>query len=127
MTENALREAAGGILRNIAAERPLVHCITNYVTVNDCANALLAAGARPVMSHAPQEAADILCAEVPELNAALVAQSQAYLSEQYQADASTWGVIDGTRWSRFFQWLNDNKLVEKQLDVNAGWTMDYLA
>lgn len=75
----------------------------------------------------PQEAADILCAEVPELNAALVAQSQAYLSKQYQADASTWGVIDGTRWSRFFQWLNDNKLVEKQLDVNAGWTMDYLA
>ena len=75
----------------------------------------------------PQEAAEVLCAEVPELDAALVAQSQAYLSQQYQADAGSWGVIDGTRWSRFYQWLNDNKLVEKQLDVNAGWTMDYLA
>ncbi len=54
------------ILRNICGcirERaPLIHCITNYVTVNDCANALLAAGARPVMSHAPQEAAEITTA-----------------------------------------------------------------
>lgn len=38
---------------------PLVHSITNYVTVNDCANALLAIGARPVMSHDPREAAEI--------------------------------------------------------------------
>lgn len=38
---------------------PLVHSITNYVTVNDCANALLAIGARPVMSHDPREVAEI--------------------------------------------------------------------
>ena len=43
-------------VRNTA---PLVHSITNYVTVNDCANALLAIGARPVMSHDPREAAEI--------------------------------------------------------------------
>ncbi len=49
----------GEILRQIRAAKPLIHCITNYVTVNDCANALLAAGARPVMSHAPQEAAEV--------------------------------------------------------------------
>ena len=29
---------------------PLVHCITNYVTVNDVANAILAVGASPIMS-----------------------------------------------------------------------------
>lgn len=75
----------------------------------------------------PQEAADILCAEVSGLDAALVAQSQAYLSKQYQADAASWGVIDGTRWSRFYSWLNENNLVAKKLDVNAGWTMEYLA
>ncbi len=40
---------------------PLVHSITNYVTVNDCANALLAIGARPVMSHDPRAAAEITC------------------------------------------------------------------
>ena len=34
----------------IRDKKPLVHCITNYVTVNDCANALLAIGASPVMA-----------------------------------------------------------------------------
>ncbi|OON85576.1 hypothetical protein BXO88_11610 [Oribacterium sp. C9] len=43
----------------IKKHRPLIHSITNYVTVNDCANALLAIGARPVMSHAPEEAMEI--------------------------------------------------------------------
>ena len=34
-------------LNNVRATTPLVHCITNYVTVNDCANALLACGGSP--------------------------------------------------------------------------------
>lgn len=38
---------------------PLVHNITNYVTVNDCANALLAAGASPIMSDEPEDVRDI--------------------------------------------------------------------
>lgn len=38
---------------------PLVHSITNYVTVNDCANALLAIGASPIMADDVLEAADI--------------------------------------------------------------------
>lgn len=38
---------------------PLVHCITNYVTVNDCANALLAVGASPIMSDEPADVEDI--------------------------------------------------------------------
>ncbi len=38
---------------------PLVHHITNYVTVNDCANACLAIGASPVMADAVDEAADM--------------------------------------------------------------------
>ncbi len=74
----------------------------------------------------PDEAADILCEVVPELDAALVRQSAAFLAEEYQADATSWGLIDGRRWSAFFQWLNDNSLVERPLDVDAGWTMDYL-
>jgi hypothetical protein len=37
-------------------KRPLVHCITNYVTVNDVANILLSAGASPAMIDHPEEA-----------------------------------------------------------------------
>ncbi len=38
---------------------PLVHCITNYVTVNDCANAVLAIGASPIMADDIDEVEDI--------------------------------------------------------------------
>ncbi len=43
----------------VREKSPLVHCITNYVTVNDCANALLAIGASPIMADDIEEAADI--------------------------------------------------------------------
>ncbi len=46
-------------LDNVRATMPLVHCITNYVTVNDCANALLACGGSPIMSDEPQDVEDI--------------------------------------------------------------------
>ena len=74
----------------------------------------------------PDDAADILLEAVPELNPELAKESQAYLADQYTADAPSWGVIDGARWSKFYQWLNDNQLVDGELDVNAGWTADYL-
>lgn len=39
--------------------RPLVHCVSNIVTANDCANVLLAAGASPIMAQAVEEMAEI--------------------------------------------------------------------
>ena len=45
----------GATLRKLRAHRPLVHQITNYVVMNETANATLALGALPVMAHAPQE------------------------------------------------------------------------
>lgn len=46
-------------LDNVRASVPLVHCVTNYVTANDCANALLAIGASPIMSDEPADVVDI--------------------------------------------------------------------
>jgi hydroxyethylthiazole kinase len=43
------------MLELLRQNRPLVHHITNYVTVNDCANITLCIGASPVMSHALEE------------------------------------------------------------------------
>lgn len=45
----------GDRLAALRAQKPLVHCITNYVAMNHAANVLLAAGAAPAMVHAPQE------------------------------------------------------------------------
>jgi hydroxyethylthiazole kinase len=47
------------ILENVRAKTPLVHNITNYVTVNDCANILIAAGASPIMSDDIEDAPQI--------------------------------------------------------------------
>ena len=77
-----------------------------------------------ISNHA--DAAQILLDAVPELDEKLVKQSAEYLAGEYQSDASSWGIIEKDRWSAFYKWLNDNKLVEHELDVNAGWTMDYL-
>lgn len=43
---------------DVRKNTPLVHCITNYVTVNDVANIILAGGASPAMVEHPQEAYD---------------------------------------------------------------------
>lgn len=49
----------GTFLQNLRQRRPLIHSITNYVTINDCANLLLACGASPIMADAPEEAAQV--------------------------------------------------------------------
>ncbi len=46
-------------LENVRAKTPLVHNITNYVTVNDVANVLLAAGGSPIMSDDADDVEDI--------------------------------------------------------------------
>ncbi len=57
--ENKLVLEIGKLLDEIRNKKPLVHNITNYVTVNDCANILLALGASPIMADDIKEAADI--------------------------------------------------------------------
>ena len=47
------------IFENVRQKSPLVHNITNYVTVNDCANMLLACGGSPIMADDPEDAVEI--------------------------------------------------------------------
>lgn len=49
----------GQCLENVRKAGPLVHNITNYVTVNDVANVLLACGGSPIMSDEPEDVVDI--------------------------------------------------------------------
>lgn len=74
----------------------------------------------------PEQAAEIFCQAVPELDPALIAAAQASISPQYIADAGRWGVIDRSRWSRFYEWLNDAGLVENGFDPTLGFTNEYL-
>ena len=64
----------GVYLENVRSKKPLIHNITNYVTVNDVANILLACGASPIMSDDVGEVEDItsicagLCINIGTLN-----------------------------------------------------------
>jgi hydroxyethylthiazole kinase len=40
-------------------KKKLIHCLTNKISVNDCANVILAAGASPIMAEHPQEVVGI--------------------------------------------------------------------
>jgi len=61
-------------IENVRKNAPLIHNITNYVTVNDVANVLLACGASPIMADDPEEVEEItsicsgLCINIGTLN-----------------------------------------------------------
>ncbi|WFA08411.1 hydroxyethylthiazole kinase [Tissierella sp. Yu-01] len=62
------------VLENVEQNPQLIHCITNYVTVNDVANAILASGNSPIMADDKNEVEDItsvcnaLCINIGTLN-----------------------------------------------------------
>lgn len=95
----------------------------------DVAKAFLRAtkkGYEYAIAH-PDDAANILVSEVPELDSKLVGASQEFLASRYTADASAWGVIDAARWDRFYAWMGAQGLVSKTIGSGVGFSMDYLA
>ncbi len=54
-----IKEIVKANLRALREKAPLVHNITNYVAMNNTANALLALGASPIMAHTPEEVEDL--------------------------------------------------------------------
>lgn len=47
------------IIKKVNERSPLIHCITNPISINGCANVILAVGARPIMAEHPLEVAEI--------------------------------------------------------------------
>jgi len=59
MIEEALLGRVQEIIAGVRRSGALIHCITNPISINDGANALLAVGARPIMAEHPREVAEI--------------------------------------------------------------------
>ena len=53
------QETIRRILLDVREHQPLIHCITNPISINQCANAILAVGSRPIMAEHPKEVAEI--------------------------------------------------------------------
>ncbi len=74
----------------------------------------------------PTGAAQILIESAPELNPELVKQSQIYLSREYKSDAKKWGIQQEVVWGRYTQWLYNQKLIKKMINVSDAYTNQFL-
>lgn len=75
----------------------------------------------------PEDAAELLLKNAPELDKDLVIASQKYLSKEYKAEVEQWGYIDPTRWNAFYNWINENNLYDAKIPENTGFSNDYLS
>lgn len=74
----------------------------------------------------PDEAADILLKNAPDLDSELVKKSQEWLSPRYQDDASRWGEQKLAVWENYADWMHENGLLDKELDAGKAFTNDFL-
>lgn len=74
----------------------------------------------------PDTAAEHLLTHAPELNEELVRASQEWLSDEYQADAETWGIQDQKTWDRYGQWLYQYGLIDELPDLDDAFTNQFL-
>ena len=108
---------------------PVIIANDDFLADNpDTAKAFLAAVSKgyEYAIENPEEAAEILIEANPEIDAELVKASQEYLANQYQAEASQWGVIDAPRWNGFYEFINQEGLSEQEIPMDTGFTNDYL-
>lgn len=58
--DNIMLKQVIDLIENMKSDKPLVECLTNRVTINDCANMLLAMGASPIMAEIESEMEEIM-------------------------------------------------------------------
>lgn len=74
----------------------------------------------------PQEAAEILLANAPELDRELVLASQRWLKDKYQAEAEVWGWQKKEVWERYARWLYERGLLEAGFNADKAFTNEFL-
>ncbi len=73
----------------------------------------------------PEAAAEILLTANPDLDAALVKASQLWLANEYQAEASQWGLQSAEVWQSYADFLIENSLIET-FDGKRTFTNQFL-
>lgn len=76
----------------------------------------------------PKEAAEILMKYAPELkkNESFTLASQEFISKEYAGSLENWGHIDPQRWNKFYKWLYDNNLIDKDLSKEKLFDNQYI-
>ncbi len=74
----------------------------------------------------PEEAAEILVENVPEIDKELAIASQKFLAGEYMKGTDKWGVMEKERWEQFGDWMLENNLIERKLNAEEAFTNDFL-
>ena len=74
----------------------------------------------------PEAAVESLLKFAPEIDKNLAVASQKYLAKEYIADATRWGEMKAETWERYGNWMYQNKLIARELDVKEAFTNEYL-
>lgn len=74
----------------------------------------------------PEESADILIDNVPDINAELVHESQKWLADKYQDDASEFGIQETERWEKVKDFMVEHELINSNFDIQQAFTNDFL-
>jgi len=74
----------------------------------------------------PQEAAEILIKNVPEINTELVRKSQQWLAKEYKSDAPRWGEQKLEVWQNYPSWMSERDLLPKTIDAEKAFTNEFL-
>lgn len=74
----------------------------------------------------PELAVNTLIKEAPELDRTLVEKSQAYLNDEYVADADYWGEMTDDRWVSFAVWLTEQGILETSIDVHEAYNSEFI-
>ena len=114
----------GNCIENVRKNVPLVHNITNYVTVNDVANVLLACGGSPIMSDEPEDVKEItsICGGLNiNIGTFLTANPEQKL-EAAAAAVCTMGLAGEIGWS--YMQKGDGNATYRNRIIDAIYNMD---
>ncbi|MFZ5641959.1 MAG: ABC transporter substrate-binding protein [Bacillota bacterium] len=74
----------------------------------------------------PEQSAEILLKQVPDLNPQLVRNSQKWISPRYKDDARRWGEQKKEVWQNYTAWMEKHNLLPGKVDVEKCFTNQYL-
>lgn len=74
----------------------------------------------------PDEAAQILIDQEPDLDPDLVLKSQQWLSTQYQDDAPQFGIQEELRWQKVNDFMSEHDILKEALNIKEAFTNDFL-
>lgn len=74
----------------------------------------------------PEESAKILLKYAPELSEELVVDSQKFVSSYYIMGSNRWGEINANTWDNFYNWLYQEKIINKNIEKGYGFSNEFL-